>query len=1769
MNKKIILVSLLLVFSPLVAGEGIAEVTTLDSEGERLSDVRLDVSGATETVAYTDSRGEQEIPGLNNGFHSIEASKPDYNNAEGSFSIDYNGDREEVTLRLSDASDVTGRVEVSVSDQDGNPLDARVEANGPSSTVAYTGGDGFTTIRNLKEGSYTIQASKNGQESGQDSFSIDYQGDVESADLTINTAGDNEPPTADFKYRPGNPESGETVTFDASCTTGEPCASDSDGSIEAYLWDIDGDGDYGDATGVTASKSLTDTTEVGLRVRDDDGAYDTKIRTIEVGGEDNQQPSADFKYRPDNPESGETVTFDASCTTGEPCASDSDGSIEAYLWDIDGDGDYGDESGEMASNSFTETTEVGLRVRDNDGAYDEERKTIEIGDSERDLSITLFEPLDNDRDVNLDPRFTFQGAYGDRDGEETLGFTLNLKQGRNNNPFSSPDRTKTINLPDDERGSITLNNDLEPDTWYSWGIEADHEGETTESEVRKFKTRENQGECSITENDVSLSVGEDTIEEGESTEVEITVTNNGDENQDIEATIELGEEQVLNEENVVPAGGSQTFSTSVSPESDVFVRGQVSTSGDPCGDRVFEPDSKEIVVLGDSGPDNEDPSAEFEWTPRNPVENEEITFDASDSIDSDGNIVSYEWTFGDGASSSGETVTHSYDTEDSYPVQLEVEDDDGATDTLRRYVGVGEDAQQCGITERDISLSISEQTIEQGDSTTLRLRVSNTGSENQRVDVRLELGSQTVLTDTNTVASGASQTFTKQVSPDSDVFARGQVSTSGDPCGDRVFEPDSKEIVVLGDSGPDNEDPSAEFEWTPRNPVENEEITFDAGDSIDPDGNIVSYDWNFGDGSSSSGSQVSHSYNDKGSYPVQLEVEDDDGATDTLRRYVEVGEDAQQCGITVRDVSFTVDEQTINEGESTELNVRVSNTGSENQRVDVRLELGSQTVLTDTNIVAAGGSQSFSTTVSPDSDVFARAQVSTNGDPCGDRDFQTLSKEIIVLQDEDEGNQPPEPDFEWMPQNPEEGEQVSFDAGDSVDSDGSIVSYDWNFGDGSASSGSQVEHIFDDKGEYPVTLTVEDNEGARESASYYINVGEEERRCGVRERNIHLSLEDYTIMNGESTEAELRVYNSGENQDIEVRFKEGSSVINERTLTVPSQGFRTLTQEVSPDRDTFIRAIVETQGEPCGPQEYELVKELVVLQDEEEEAFLDVDVEDQSGSSVQDAEVRVEGPEDRVRFTDRYGSAGFKLEPGDYEVTVTHPEYETQRETVTLYEGDSKDLEFELGRTEIGDGNLQVSVRNQQGRQLDNAEVEVDGPEDRTERTDNDGLAEFRLDSGRYDIEVSKTGYRTEYLSARVYDGETTSRTVRLSREDSQRSLEVVSTDYSSSVCRGRALPVDVTVQNNMDRDEYVTVTGTGLGSVNIADAFVLEEGERKTRTVRFTNVEGSGTEEFRIRAKNGTDDRVYRTVNVENCPVQDQPRDPSSISMKLSYPIPPDKALVGDTVKVSGFVDGVQGRSEVTIDSNGEQKAKVSTQPDGYYQTYVSADEVGTRTVRARSGGKSASRQLEVLPTATVSAITAPRRVFEGETFEVCGQVNSQIQAGVFFYEDARLLEKVNTKGDKCFEVEAQEPGLHTYKIRAATPGESSSSTVSVRVMKTEVEAKSFPNQIASVESGSGMVKVDLYNSHNELQRYNLELKGLPSTWTSQSRKQVVLSPGEGKTEYFYLTPRDEGDYDPEVIIESDNQEVYRQKVDLETGGQIRPRQRSLLDRVTALIPF
>lgn len=101
------------------------------------------------------------------------------------------------------------------------------------------------------------------------------------------------------------------------------------------------------------------------------------------------------------------------------------------------------------------------------------------------------------------------------------------------------------------------------------------------------------------------------------------------------------------------------------------------------------------------------------------------------------------------------------------------------------------------------------------------------------------------------------------------------------PQGETIGAPSrSYRTDPAGNSGGDNQSPTASFTVAPTSPAPGESVTFDAGDSGDPDGSITSYEWAFGDGTDdATGQSVAHTYATDGAYTVVLTVTDDAGTT--------------------------------------------------------------------------------------------------------------------------------------------------------------------------------------------------------------------------------------------------------------------------------------------------------------------------------------------------------------------------------------------------------------------------------------------------------------------------------------------------------------------------------------------------------------------------------------------------------------------------------------------------------------------------------------------------------------------------------------------------------------------------------------------------------------------------------------------------------------------------------------------------------------------------
>jgi PKD repeat protein len=83
------------------------------------------------------------------------------------------------------------------------------------------------------------------------------------------------------------------------------------------------------------------------------------------------------------------------------------------------------------------------------------------------------------------------------------------------------------------------------------------------------------------------------------------------------------------------------------------------------------------------------PTASFVWGILDPAKPTLVGFSGQPSIDIDGHITSYAWSFGDGATGSGESSFHPYAKAGTYRVSLTVTDDGGLTAMACQMVTTG------------------------------------------------------------------------------------------------------------------------------------------------------------------------------------------------------------------------------------------------------------------------------------------------------------------------------------------------------------------------------------------------------------------------------------------------------------------------------------------------------------------------------------------------------------------------------------------------------------------------------------------------------------------------------------------------------------------------------------------------------------------------------------------------------------------------------------------------------------------------------------------------------------------------------------------------------------------------------------------------------------------------------------------------------------------------------------------------------------------------
>jgi PKD repeat protein len=235
-------------------------------------------------------------------------------------------------------------------------------------------------------------------------------------------------------------------------------------------------------------------------------------------------------------------------------------------------------------------------------------------------------------------------------------------------------------------------------------------------------------------------------------------------------------------------------------------------------------------------------------------------------------------------------------------------------------------------------------------------------------------------------------------------------------------------------------------------------VTFDAGLS---GGNISTYEWMFGDGDFSIGSSVAnHTFFAAGAYIVTLKITDSAGAVDqdSLTILVTSPSSINKPPTAVISSSTTVGRAP--------LPVDFDGTRSSDSDgtiLSFSWKLGDGT--------SAGGKQISHTFV-------VAGTFTTSLKVTDDGGLSDSVSTPVIVQPQAGSNIPPTAIINASAKSGKIPLSLLFNGNKSMDTDGSITEYTWNFGDGTAASGMTIRHSFLKAGEYKVTLKVTDNLGA-------------------------------------------------------------------------------------------------------------------------------------------------------------------------------------------------------------------------------------------------------------------------------------------------------------------------------------------------------------------------------------------------------------------------------------------------------------------------------------------------------------------------------------------------------------------------------------------------------------------------------------------------------------------------------------------------------------------
>ncbi len=275
--------------------------------------------------------------------------------------------------------------------------------------------------------------------------------------------------------------------------------------------------------------------------------------------------------------------------------------------------------------------------------------------------------------------------------------------------------------------------------------------------------------------------------------------------------------------------------------------------------------------------------------------------------------------------------------------------------------------------------------------------------------------------------------------------------------------------VILGTSGP-----TSAFSFSPVAPLAFVSASFDGStSSAGPSGVLVSFIWNFGDGSQAAGVTAVHQFNATGAFTVSLTVMDNNGVTNTSSQIVSVGAGNKPTAlITFSPASGNLTNQAIF------FNASGSTPGIGRKLVRYDWDFGTGSTASGINVTKSYdsvGTYTVALTVTDDAGQTARVTTTVS--------IAANPNSILTAR------------YIWSPNPALSNQPVTFDATSSSTSVGTIIRYDWNFNDGSnpitSTTSPTIQHTFFQQAGpfgYTVTLTVTDSNGSTNSATKQVVV---------------------------------------------------------------------------------------------------------------------------------------------------------------------------------------------------------------------------------------------------------------------------------------------------------------------------------------------------------------------------------------------------------------------------------------------------------------------------------------------------------------------------------------------------------------------------------------------------------------------------------------------------------------------------------------------------------